>query len=100
MTERWATFDCYGTLVDWEGGISGTLARLWPESDRGHLLARYHEIEPVVQADEPGLPYREVMARTLEGIAEAEGLELKPMDREALSATLPEWPVFPEVYDA
>jgi 2-haloacid dehalogenase len=100
MVERWATFDCYGTLVDWEGGIRSTLARLWPQSDSHQLLVRYHEIEPRVQADEPGLPYREVMARTLEGIAQAEGIELKPMDREALSATLPEWPVFPEVYDA
>ena len=31
MSERWATFDCYGTLVDWFGGVRATLARLWPE---------------------------------------------------------------------
>ena len=96
--DRWATFDCYGTLVDWERGIGDTLVRLWPDADRERLLADYHEIEPRVQAAQPGLPYREVLARTLEGIAELEHLPLDPTDRPALSATLPEWPVFPEVY--
>ncbi|HYT80628.1 MAG TPA: HAD family hydrolase [Actinomycetota bacterium] len=94
--DRWATFDCYGTLIDWELGIRAALGNLWPDSEPRNLLARYHEIEPRVQA-EPFLPYREVMARTLEGIAEAEGVELRPLDRETLAASLPTWPAFPEV---
>lgn len=97
--DRWATFDCYGTLIDWERGIGDALATLWPEGDRAKLLARYHEIEPRVQAGS-SLPYREVMARTLEGIAEREGLELRPMDREVLEESLPAWPEFPEVRGA
>src|SRR3972149_1183579 len=32
MTERWATFDCYGTLIDWMGGIRSTLGDLWTEA--------------------------------------------------------------------
>ena len=94
--DRWATFDCYGTLIDWERGISGGLASLWTEPDRQELLARYHEIEPRVQAGS-SLPYREVMARTLEGVAEAEGVQLRPLDREVLAESLPTWPPFPEV---
>jgi 2-haloacid dehalogenase len=94
--DRWATFDCYGTLVDWERGIRDALSQLWPDADAHGLLARYHEIEPKVQAGSY-LPYREVMARTLEGIAEAEGLDLRPLDREVLPESLPSWPPFPEV---
>ena len=47
---RWATFDCYGTLVDWNGGIGAELGRLFGASEVERLLGRYHEIEPSVQA--------------------------------------------------
>ena len=51
MSERWATFDVYGTLVDWNGGIGSELARLWPDADAPELLERYHEIEPRVELE-------------------------------------------------
>ena len=63
--ERWATFDCYGTLVDWNAGIRAELGRLFGEDNGGRLLARYHEIEPQVQAESPEMAYREVMATVL-----------------------------------
>lgn len=44
--DRWATFDCYGTLIDWFGGVRRTLAALWPSADTDALLSRYHELEP------------------------------------------------------
>jgi 2-haloacid dehalogenase len=94
--DRWATFDCYGTLIDWEGGIGATLSSLWPSADRAGLLARYHEIEPRVQAGS-GMPYREVMARSLAGIAEAEGLEIPPGEDDAFGRSLPTWVPFPDV---
>jgi 2-haloacid dehalogenase len=93
---RWATFDCYGTLVDWNGGIRSTLARLWPEGDTSLLLERYHEIEPRVEL-QGSLPYREVLSQALVLLAESEGLELAPGDEHALAESLPSWPVFPEV---
>lgn len=99
MTDRWATFDCYGTLVDWDGGVRSTLARLWPDAEADALLARYHEIEPSVQAGR-GIAYRAVMAETLAGIADAEGLRVPAGEQDALAASLPSWPVFPEVSDA
>ncbi len=92
----WATFDCYGTLIDWEAGIRGTLARLWPDDDPDELLARYHEIEPRVQLD-GGLPYRAVLTQALRLLAESEGLDLRPEDESALAESLPSWPAFPEV---
>jgi 2-haloacid dehalogenase len=96
MAERWATFDCYGTLVDWESGIGHELARLWPKEDADALRERYHEIEPRVQL-EGSLPYREVMRQALALLAESEGLELPPDEETTLADSLPRWPVFPEV---
>ena len=96
MTERWATFDCYGTLIDWMNGIRDTLADLWPEHDAELLLAAYHEIEPEVQ-ERRAVPYRQVLGESLERIARREGLSLEGDDREALGDSLPSWPPFPEV---
>ncbi len=93
---RWASFDCYGTLIDWNGGIRGTLAALWPDADAAALLERYHEIEPRVQLDS-ALPYREVLRQALVLLAESEGLELRADEEYALAESLPSWPPFPEV---
>jgi 2-haloacid dehalogenase len=83
--ERWATFDCYGTLVDWNGGIRRELARIFGESEADAKLAEYHGLEPVVEHEDPSLPYREVMARVLGRLgAPAE-------ERDALGRSLPSW---------
>ena len=63
--ERWATFDCYGTLIDWNGGIRAELARVFGDARADELLARYHDVEPQIQAQDSTLPYREVMAVAL-----------------------------------
>ena len=96
MPQRWATFDCYGTLVDWEGGIGAELARIWPDEDVDTLRERYHEIEPRVQL-EGSLRYREVLRQALVLLAESEGLDLPPGEEAALGDSLPRWPVFPAV---
>jgi len=98
VSDRWATFDCYGTLVDWMGGIRATLASLWPDADADHLLRTYHDIEPAVQARVP-MAYRRVMSETLWRIAAAEGLSVPEGRRDALGESLPRWPVFGEVRD-
>jgi 2-haloacid dehalogenase len=91
MSERWATFDCYGTLIDWNGGIRAELARIFGEQRADALLARYHELEPELQAADPAAAYREVLARALDRLgAPAE-------ERGALGQSLPRWPAFPEV---
>jgi 2-haloacid dehalogenase len=81
--ERWATFDCYGTLVDWNAGLRGALG-----SDE--LLARYHEVEPQVQAEDPSRSYGEVMRE----VAGRLGVDADP------AATLANWPVFPDARPA
>jgi 2-haloacid dehalogenase len=95
--ERWATFDCYGTLVDWNAGIGGELGRLFGADDASRLLGRYHAIEPRIQAERPGATYRDVMATVLAAIAVEVGTELPASERDALGRSLPGWPVFDEV---
>ena len=83
MDERWATFDCYGTLVDWNAGLRAALG-----SDE--LLDRYHELEREIQAEDPARTYREVMRETAARL----GVDADP------AASLRDWPVFPEVRGA
>ena len=97
---RWATFDCYGTLVDWNAGIAAELERLLGAADGGGLLERYHAIEPRIQRERPDSSYRAVMASVLAELAAEAGTELPAEERDALGRSLPGWPVFPEVPDA
>jgi 2-haloacid dehalogenase len=96
VTDRWATFDCYGTLVDWNAGIVGVIRRLWPSADVDRVLTRYHALEPLVQEGRT-LRYREVGARTLRALGALEGLPVRAEDEYAFADTLPNWPVFAEV---
>jgi 2-haloacid dehalogenase len=95
MRERWATFDCYGTLIDWRTGIGTQLERLLGPSD-GALLERYFEHEARVQEERPGASYREVMAAVLAELAAERGVELPAEERDALGRSLPDWPPFPD----
>jgi 2-haloacid dehalogenase len=89
---RWATFDCYGTLIDWNGGIRSELARVWPDEDADRLLRRYHDVEPEIEREEPSLSYREVMRRALAQLGEVPAGE-----EDALGRSLPGWRPFREV---
>jgi 2-haloacid dehalogenase len=96
VTARWATFDCYGTLIDWNRGIRRALAHVWPDEDADRLVHRYHEVEHRAQAGRD-VPYRQVLRETLAAIAEAEELEVPPGDEDAFAEELPSWRPFPEV---
>ncbi len=101
MADRWATFDVYGTLIDWDDGIGRTLARLWPERETAALLRRYHEVEPAVERERPGCVVSRGAGRaTLRGVADREGLDLDTADESALADSLAEWPPFPDVKPA
>jgi 2-haloacid dehalogenase len=97
--QRWATFDCYGTLIDWNAGIGGVLERLWGVESAPELLKRYHELEPEVEA-ERYRSYAEVMTLTLERIAQQVGYGIPEGESDMLTQSLPSWPPFPEVPDA
>jgi 2-haloacid dehalogenase len=89
--DRWATFDCYGTLIDWNGGIGRELERLFGASRGGELLHTYHDLEPQIQREDPSRSYRDVMAVALARLGAPAG------EQDALGRSLPEWDPFPEV---
>lgn len=93
---RLITFDCYGTLIDWYGGLRGTLSRLLPGADMDRLCDRYVELEMEVESG-PYQPYREVMARTLAVLMEETGTPLPAAEEDALGRALPRWEPYPEV---
>ena len=93
------TFDCYGTLVDWERGLGDAFAAAARADgvalDRAALLGAYHEIEPVVQA-ERYRSYRDVLSLTARRVAERLGWALAPGRERFLPDSLPSWPAFPD----
>src|SRR6266540_3597438 len=78
MKTRWATFDCYGTLIDWNRGIHDELERLFGVTEAPRLLKRYHEL-------------------ALERLMQEDGVQLPEGESGAFARSLPEWPPFPEV---
>ena len=88
------TFDCYGTLIDWERGI---LAALPPDLDGEAALEAYAELESELEAGEY-LRYREVVARCYDGLAARFGLP--PGGRDAFADAVGEWPPFADSPDA
>ena len=97
--QQWATFDCYGTLIDWNLGIRRELERLFGVAAATHLLARYHEIERELESA-PFNTYREVLTLALERLAQEESIQLPEGEAGALGRSLPDWPPFPEVPSA
>jgi 2-haloacid dehalogenase len=96
VAQRWATFDCYGTLIDWNAGILASLEQLFGVEDAPQLRQRYHELEPEIQG-EGYRSYAEVMTLVVERLAQETGHTLPEGESNALARSLPEWPPWPEV---
>lgn len=93
MADRWVSFDCYGTLIDWEGGIADALLPLLPQPvDRDALAKRYIEVEAGIEGDRY-VSYREILDRAGRALLREHGVE----GRSPLPASLPSWRPFPEV---
>jgi 2-haloacid dehalogenase len=90
VAARWASFDCYGTLIDWNAGIRAELARVFGEDRADEQLHRYHEIEPELEADGT-LSYREVMTEAMRRLG------APPGEEPGLAESLPGWQPFPAV---
>jgi 2-haloacid dehalogenase len=88
--ERWATFDCYGTLIDWDGGVRAELVHVFGDDDADEKLEQYHAIEPEIQQDGT-LSYREVLTESMRQLGASAGTE------HGLAESLPGWRAFPEV---
>ena len=98
------TFDCYGTLIDWEMGIWDALQPLIlhnPGSDltREAALGAFARGEARQQQIRPDLPYPELLSRVHRGIAETFGLESNRDLDATFGASVPHWPAFPDSAD-
>jgi 2-haloalkanoic acid dehalogenase type II len=97
------TFDCYGTLIDWENGISIAFASAAAadgrQLDRTQVLRAYAEIEPNVEA-ETYRSYRDVLTETAQRVAARFGWPLKRERAMFLAESLPRWPAFADTNQA
>jgi 2-haloacid dehalogenase len=92
------TFDCYGTLVDWERGIlTGIRAAVGDRLELAdeELLETYARHEAVLEGGEY-LPYREVVADALRGICAEHGIEVSDAEAAAFGDSVGDWPPFPD----
>ena len=100
---EWISFDCYGTLVDWETGISdavaGVFARHGVRKSQEEILALFSDAEPRVQSSGQFLEYRRVLRDVMQIMAWEASIRL-PGRRRTPADSLPNWPVFPDAAEA
>jgi len=96
------TFDCYGTLIDWESGLLGALRPIL--RSHGHnlsdpqILELYSEVEPEEQ--KPYRRYREVLANVVRRFGERLGFSVSPQEAQSLPLSLKNWLPFPDTLTA
>lgn len=97
------TFDCYGTLIDWEAGILAGLRSVLDPRDVSpgddELLETYAREEAAIEAG-PYLRYRQVLGRALRGTCRKYGVEPNGDELERFGGSVGDWPAFPDSADA
>ena len=99
------TFDCYGTLIDWETGIWDALQPLLMENGasavgRREALEAFGAEENELEARSPSMKYPEILARTHRAVAKRFGLLSREELDSAFAESLPHWPAFPDTAGA
>jgi 2-haloacid dehalogenase len=98
------SFDCYGTLIDWETGIAAAL-RPWAAA-RGlaisdeDLLLGFGTHEAAAEAARPSALYPEILAAAMRGLGAQFGVPVTDAEAEAFGASVPDWPAFPDSHEA
>lgn len=95
------TFDCYGTLIDWESGLLAALREALPGVDARdeELLETYAAAEAEAESG-PYASYRDVLASGLRAVADAQGADLGEDAIARFSESVGAWPAFPDTADA
>jgi 2-haloalkanoic acid dehalogenase type II len=98
------SFDCYGTLIDWETGIDRYLQQLQPEDGAAisleALLETYAGKESEAERDFPAERYPDILARSFRETGAAHGVTVSDEFAAAFGASVPEWPAFPDSAEA
>jgi len=98
------SFDCYGTLIDWEAGIAAVLTP-WA-ADQGialttqDLLERYAIAEAQEEERTPTAPYPSILGAAMAAVGAALGVQVTAAEREQLATSVPDWPAFSDSADA
>ena len=95
------TFDCYGTLIDWEQGILRAIRALpGIDADDDTLLAAFARHEHTVQEADPAALYPVVLGRVCKAVAADFGHAATDDEARAFAASIADWPPFPDTIDA
>src|SRR5690349_14007864 len=100
---RALSFDCYGTLIDWESGLAAALEPLARRAGRavdGAVLASFGKLETSVQGEDPALLYPQVLAEVHRRLAEGWQVEADRDEAEAFARSIGDWPAFPDSPEA
>ena len=98
------TFDCYGTLIDWERGILGALRSLLtahraPDPGDESLLELFARLESEAESG-PFRRYREVLRAVAAGVGCERGFDATDAQAEAFAASVGDWPPFPDTAES
>ena len=94
--DRWVTFDCFGTLVDWHGGYRRALSPI-AGARTDELIGAYHEFERAIEAQRPHRLYKDVLTTGLEQAARKIGLSLPARQSDVLVRQWGEQPIYGDV---
>lgn len=99
---RWLTFDCYGTLIQWDEGLSAAAREILSKhradvAGTARLIAVYDKHEHALEQTPPHRSFRNVAATALERAMKELGLPFAPEDTETLTQGISSMPPFPEV---
>jgi 2-haloalkanoic acid dehalogenase type II len=98
------TFDCYGTLIDWESGIWNAIAPVLDRSAvtarRDQLLEAFGRYESAQQSATPDMLYPQLLAEVYRQVCRELGIEPADHEAQAFSASIRDWPGFPDSPEA
>jgi 2-haloacid dehalogenase len=98
------SFDCYGTLIDWEAGIAAVL-RAWADAHgldttSEQLLTAYSAHEAQAESDYPTDLYPQILARAMRALGADVGVPVSDDEAETLAVSVPDWPAFADSAEA
>ncbi len=98
------SFDCYGTLIDWEAGLAAVLnpwaARRGLDLDAEQVLTAFSTHEAAAEAEHPTERYPDILARSMRALGQSLGAAVTDEDAAALAGSIPDWPAFPDSHHA
>jgi 2-haloacid dehalogenase len=98
------TFDCYGTLIDWETGILSGLQPLVEKADltpsRDQILEIFAQNESAQEAETPAMPYSQLLSIVYKRLASTWGVGVTNEEANSFGASIPDWPEFSDSVNA